>query len=195
MESNAPSPGDITRWLREWSQGDEAALDRLMPAVYGELRRLAAGRLRRERGDHTLETAALVHEAYLRLVEQAHVKWANRAHFLAVAARMMRRVLVDHARRRRYLKRGGAVRRLEIADLDEVPARGRDWLALDDALNRLAALDQVQSRIVEMHFFGGLTHEEIAAVLGVSVPTVVRRWRAARAWLYGCVGPRKRDDA
>jgi RNA polymerase sigma factor (TIGR02999 family) len=180
-----PPPGDVTTWLLSWSRGDEDALGHLMPVVYDELRRRAASCLRRERADHTLDAAALVHEAYLRLIDQRRARWKNRAHFFAIAARVMRRVLVDHARRRGYRKRGGEARLLTVEDLDQLPAGpSTDWLALDDALERLAAEDPEQGRIVELHVFGGLTHAEIAAVVGVSVPTVVRRWRMARAWLY-----------
>jgi RNA polymerase sigma factor (TIGR02999 family) len=180
-----PSSGDVTQWLVRWSEGEEDALARLMPLVYNELRRLAAVRLGRERGDHTLETSALVHEAYLRLVDQKRVQWQDRAHFFSIAARIMRRVLVDHARRRGYAKRGGGAPHAGLDALDNVAASSpSDWLALDEALTRLAALDLEQSRIVELHFFGGLTYEEIAAVMGLSVPTLVRRWRLARAWLY-----------
>lgn len=177
--------GDVTRWLLCWSQGDEAALDQLFPLVYDELRRLAAARLRRERKDHTLEPLSLVHEAYLRLVDQQRTEWANREQFFAVSARIMRRVLIDHARRHVSSKRGGAAQRLAIENMDQLPAhRSSDWLDLDDALHRLADWDPEQSRIVEMHFFGGLTHEEISSALGLSVPTVIRRWRLARARLY-----------
>jgi RNA polymerase sigma-70 factor (ECF subfamily) len=177
--------GEVTEWLLRWSDGDRDALQRLMPLVYRELRRQASFQLRRERGDHTLETAALVHEAFLRLVDQQRCRWQSRAQFFAIAARMMRRILVDHARRRSYLKRGSPALRLVVDDMDQIPARSpHDWLALDEALARLAAQEPTQSQVVEMHFFGGLTHEEIAAVIGVSVPTVVRKWRLARAWLY-----------
>jgi RNA polymerase sigma-70 factor, ECF subfamily len=175
---------DVTRWLQRWSQGDTHAFDTLLPLVYEELRRLASSRLSHERQDHTLGTSGLVHEAYLRLVDQRQVDWKCRAHFFAVSAQVMRRVLVDHARRRRRLKRGGEARRLDL-DVDLLPdAWNMDWLVLDQALHRLSAFDAEQGRIVEMHFFGGLTLEEVASVLGISVPTVVRRWRMARAWLY-----------
>jgi RNA polymerase sigma factor (TIGR02999 family) len=178
----------VTGWLLRWSRGDPEALGRLMPAAYDELRRRAGGCLRRERADHTLDARALVHEAYLRLRGQGRVRWRNRAQFFAVAARFMRRILVDHARRRGYLKRGGGARRLEAADLDRIPARPPEGgPALDDALRRLAFHHPEQRRIVELHFFAGLSHGEIAALLGVSVPTVVRRWRMARAWLYRCL--------
>jgi RNA polymerase sigma factor (TIGR02999 family) len=175
---------DVTRWLQRWSQGETQAFEALMPLVYEELRRLASSRLRRERRDHTLGTSGLVHEAYLRLVDQRQVDWKGRAHFFAVSAQVMRRVLVDYARRRRRVKRGGLARRLDL-DVALLPSSwNMDWLVLDQALLRLSSVDAEQGRIVEMHFFGGLTLEEVASVLGVSVPTVVRRWRMARAWLY-----------
>jgi RNA polymerase sigma factor (TIGR02999 family) len=175
---------DVTQWLQRWSHGEPHALETLIPLVYEELRRLASSRLRRERADHTLGTSGLVHEAYLRLVDQRQVDWKSRAHFFAVSARVMRRVLVDYARRRRRIKRGGEAHRLDL-DVALLPGDwNMDWLVLDQALHRLSSVDAEQGRIVEMHFFGGLTLEEVASVLGISVPTVVRRWRMARAWLY-----------
>jgi RNA polymerase sigma factor (TIGR02999 family) len=178
-------PGDVTQCLLAWGAGDPAALDALLPLVYRELRGLAARYLRRERREHTLETAALVHEAYVRLVDQRRVEWHNRAQFFALASRMMRRVLVDHARRRRFAKRGGGQQRLTLDDAT-LFARQRplDFLALDEALDRLEARDPQQCRLIEMRFFGGLTFDEIAQLQGVSTPTVARRWRLARAWLY-----------
>jgi RNA polymerase sigma factor (TIGR02999 family) len=164
------SARDVTRLLVAWSEGDEEAQAELMPILYGELRRLAASFIRGERSGHTLDTSALVHEAYLRLVDQ-RVHWRSRRHFFSIAARMMRRVLVDHARRHLYAKRGGAVRRLALDEaLSTAPERAPELLALDEALTRLAALDQRQAQIVE--------------ILGISVPTVTRDWRIARAWLY-----------
>jgi RNA polymerase sigma factor (TIGR02999 family) len=177
--------GDVTRLLVAWSAGDERAQAELMAAVYRELRRLAAAYLRRERADHTLETSALVHEAFLRLVAQRRVSWQGRAHFFGIAAQMMRRVLADHARRHLYAKRGNGVRK---ASLDEALTlsveRAPELVALDDALTLLARLDPQKARIVELRFFAGLTSEEIARILGISVPTVTRGWRMARAWLY-----------
>lgn len=179
------SPEEVTRLLRAWRDGDAAALEALAPLVYAELRRLAEARMRRERPDHTLQATALVHEAFLRLTGSDAPAWEDRTHFFAVAARVMRRLLVDHARARGYAKRGGGVRRVsldEAVELSEEP--GEDLLALDAALTRLAALDPRQHQVVELRFFGGLSVEETAEVLGVSAVTVKRDWRAARAWLY-----------
>jgi RNA polymerase sigma factor (TIGR02999 family) len=179
------STSEVTQLLLAWGNGDKAALDRLMPLLYDELRRLAASYLRRERDGHTLETSALAHEAYMRLVDQNLVQWRNRAHFFGIAAQMMRRILVDHARSHRYAKRGGGARRVS---LDEAPQlgvqRAPDLVALDDALQALAQVDPEKARIVELRFFGGLTTEEVAEVMGVSTATVTRHWRLARAWLY-----------
>jgi len=179
------SPEGVTRLLADWKAGDEHALERLMPMVYGELRRLAGRYLNREREGHTLETHDLIHEAFLRLVDQRQVDWQSRSHFFAIAARMMRRILVDHARSRGAQRHGGDVRQLM---LDEVPDlavhRDQDLVALDDALNELAREDETLARIVELRFFGGLDHDEIAVLLGVSNPTARRRWRLAKAWLY-----------
>jgi RNA polymerase sigma-70 factor (ECF subfamily) len=179
-----PSPPDITQMLIDWSNGDREALDRLLPVVYTELRRQAARHLRRERAGHTLQTTDLIHEAYLRLVDQRSVRWQNRAHFFAVAAQSMRRILVDHARRRHRAKRGGS----DIAvPLDEgllvAAEKSVDLLALDEALTRLAAIDVRQSQIVELRFFSGLSIEETAAVIGVSLTTVKDDLNMAKAWL------------
>lgn len=183
MEPARP-PGDLTQWLERWSRGDAQALERLMPAVYDQLRRLAGAQLRRERLDHTLEAAGLVNEAYLRLSTQ-RVRCRDRGHFFSIASCLMRRVLVDHARSRLYAKRGGGRVRCGTDALEDAVAEAPgDWAALHDALARLRALAPEQARIVELHFFDGLTHDEVAARLGVSVPTVVRRWRSARAFLY-----------
>lgn len=175
----------MTRLLAAWREGDEAALAELMDRVYGELRRLAGQYLNHERADHTLQTQDLIHEAFLRLIDQHGVRWQSRAHFFALAAQLMRRILVDHARRRLTKKHGGEVR---MVLLDEVPdlaaERGVDLVALDEALSELAAVDPGLAKLVEMRFFGGLEHDEIAAVLEVSNPTVRRRWRVAKAWLY-----------
>ena len=179
-----PSPKQVTQLLVDWSHGDQSALDQLMPLVYDELRRLAHRHMARERGQHTLQTTALVNEAYLRLVEQKDVHWQNRAHFFAIAAQMMRRILIDYARKRGYAKRGGGAPHVpldEAAVLSE--ERAADLIALDEALNSLAALDEQQCRVVELRFFGGLTIEETAAVLGLSVDKVKREWSTAKAWL------------
>jgi RNA polymerase sigma factor (TIGR02999 family) len=177
-------PSGVTELLRRWNLGDRGAMDRLMPIVYDELRRLAAGYLKGERRDHTLQPTALVHEAYLRLVRQDRVEWQNRAHFFGIAARMMRRVLVDHARRRQAGKRdaGGFRLTLQVGDALEV-SRDPELLELDEALVRLERLDVDQARVVELRFFGGLTVEETATVLGISTATVKREWRTARAFL------------
>ena len=180
------SEPDVTELLLEWRRGDRAALDRLTPLVYDELRRLAHRYLRNERGGHTLETTALVNEAYLRLANQQRVEWQDRTHFFAVTAQVMRHVLIDHARRRHYAKRGGEHARQ--VPLEEAHAmsneRAAELVALDEALDKLAQLDPRKARVVELRYFGGLSLEETAAVLEVSVMTVRRDWRAARAWLY-----------
>ena len=177
-------PSGVTELLRRWNSGDREAMDRLMPIVYDELRRLAAGYLRGERPGHTLQPTALVHEAYLRLVRQDRVEWQNRAHFFGIAASMMRRVLVDHARRRQAEKRdaGGFRLTLQLGEAFEA-ARDPELLELDQALGRLERLDADQARVVELRFFGGLTVEETAVVLGISTATVKREWRTAKAFL------------
>ncbi len=176
---------EVTRILHEWSDGDADAPARLMPLVYDELRRQARRFLAKERGSHTLQPTALVHEAYLRLVDQTRINWQNRAHFFGLAANMMRRVLVDHARAHATGKRGGAAQRLSIDDV-QIPLeqRAASLVALDEALEKLAGFDGRKAKIVEMRFFGGLTDDEIAEVLKVSSRTVLRDWRAARLWLY-----------
>jgi RNA polymerase sigma factor (TIGR02999 family) len=180
-----PPPRDVTRLLLAWNGGDEAALAQLMPLVYAELRRLARRHLRGERGGHTLQTTALVNEAYLRLIDAGQVRWQNRAHFFAVSARLIRRILVDNARARDTRKRGGAARRVA---LDEALVVGcepdDDLMALDEALRALTDLDARKGQVVELRFFGGLTVEESAEVLQVSPETVRRDWRLARAWLH-----------
>jgi RNA polymerase sigma factor (TIGR02999 family) len=177
--------GGVTRLLEAWQAGDDRALDELMALVYGELRRLAERYLHRERAGHTFEAHDLIHEAFLRLVDQRQVDWRNRSHFFAIAAQSMRRVLVDHARRRKAGRRGGEVRQLVPADESELAVEtGTDLLALDDALTDLAAIDPELARVVELRYFGGFDHDEIAELLGVSNPTIRRRWRLAKAWLY-----------
>ncbi|MCY7345891.1 MAG: sigma-70 family RNA polymerase sigma factor [Pyrinomonadaceae bacterium] len=176
---------EVTQILNEWSGGDGDAPARLMPFVYDELRRQARNYLSKERGSHTLQPTALVHEAYLRLVDQTRISWQNRAHFYGMAANMMRRILVDHARAHATEKRGGAAVRLSIDDV-QIPLeqRAADFIALDEALEELAKFDERKARIVEMRFFGGLTEDEIAEVLGVSPRTVLRDWKTARLWLF-----------
>jgi RNA polymerase sigma factor (TIGR02999 family) len=180
-----PSPHDITQMLIDWGNGDREALDRLIPVVYTELRRQAARHLRRERPGHTLQTTDLIHEAYLRLVDQRNVRWQNRAHFFAIAAQIMRRILVDHARRRHRAKRGGSGIALPLDEgLVAAPEKSNvDLLALDEALERLEAIDFRQSQIVELRFFSGLSIEETAEVLGVSLTTVKDELQMAKAWL------------
>jgi RNA polymerase sigma factor (TIGR02999 family) len=181
--ARASSP-QVTGLLISWSNGDEAALAKLVPLVHDELHRLASRQMHREREGHVLQTTALVNEAYTRLVDLSRVRWRDRAHFFAMAARVMRRILVDYARSRNYLKRGGGVRLVSLDEATQAAVeRGADLVALDDALNALAAFDQRKSRVVEMRFFGGLTVEETAEALGVSVDTVMRDWRIAKAWL------------
>jgi RNA polymerase sigma-70 factor (ECF subfamily) len=181
---NGSSRQEITGLLLAWNGGDPAALDRLMPLVYEELRRLARSYMRRQRPDHTLQTTALVNEAYLRLIDSSRVSWQNRAHFFAVSAMVMRRVLVDLARARRSEKRGGEAIVVSIDEaLDAVPDRAAEIVALDEALNTLAGLSPRQARVVELRYFGGLTEEEVAEVLQTSERTVRRDWTLARAWL------------
>lgn len=175
---------EVTQLLVAWGNGDAAALDRLMPLVYAELRRLARHYMSRERLGHTLQTTALVNEAYLRLVVQENIHWENRAHFFGIAARLMRQILIEHARGRGAAKRGGAQLRLSLSRVDRLASRPDvDLLALDEALRRLEALDPQKSRIVELRYFGGLGIEETAEVLGISPATVKREWSMARAWL------------
>jgi RNA polymerase sigma-70 factor (ECF subfamily) len=180
-----PSDHEVTQLLREWSEGDEQALERLTPLLYKELHRIAHQYMRRERANPTLQTTALINEVYLRLIDWKKASWQNRAQFFAVSAQLMRRILVDCARARNYAKRGGGVGR--TISLDEVPEvsvkRAREFIALDDALQSLAAVDPRKSRIVELRFFGGLTLEKTAEVLSVSSRTVLREWDLAKAWL------------
>lgn len=185
------SADDLTGLLIEWREGDRGALDRLTPLVYDEIRRIAHRYMQREREGHTLQTTALVNEAYLRLAGQQQINWQNRAHFFAVTAQVMRHVLVDHARRRQYVKHGGEAQRIAF---DEALAtqeavlmskpRAVELLALDEALDELAHLDPRKSKVVELRYFGGLSLDETAEVLQVSLMTVRRDWRAAKAWLY-----------
>ena len=185
-EQRVPSvPQNVTQLLVSWGNGNKEALDKLLPLVYDELRRQAARYLRRERAGHTLQTTALIHEAYLRLVDQKNVHWQNRAHFFGLAAQLMRRILVDHARTKKRAKRGGSDVRVSLTGA-QVLAKDQevDVVALDEALNRLAQLDEQQSRIVELRFFSGLTVEETAEALSISPATVKRDWSMAKAWLH-----------
>jgi RNA polymerase sigma factor (TIGR02999 family) len=173
-----------TELLKAWSQGDGSALERLVPLVYEELHRLARRYMRQERADHTLQATSLVNEAYLRLIDVNRVEWRDRAHFLAVAAQMMRRILVEHARNRRRQKRGGGAVHLHLDEIQEPPAaKDQDVVALSDALSGLATFDARMSQIVELRFFGGLTVDETAEALRVSPETVMRDWKTAKAWL------------
>jgi len=176
--------GELTRLLLAWSAGDEQALDDLLPVVYRELYNMARRYMAGERPDHTLQASALVNEAYLRLVDVRQMQWQNRAHFFGVCAQLMRRILVDFGRRRHYLKRGGGERPVNLSEDLVIGAQTTNLVALDDALNALAAVDPRKVRVVELRFFSGLTVEETAAVLNVSVDTVVRDWRLAKVWLH-----------
>jgi len=179
-----PDHAPITQLLQAWAGGDQGALERLTPKIYGELRRMAHQHMRRERAGHTLRTTALVHEAYLRMVDVDNVRWQDRAHFFAAAAQMMRRILVDAARARGREKRGGTIQPFSLLDSIDAPLeRSAELIALDDALQDLAQLDPRKARVVEMRFFGGLSVEETAAVLNISPQTVMRDWKLARAWL------------
>ena len=191
----SPGQNDVTRLLVAWGQGDKLAFDSLFPLVYDELRRLARGRLRKERADHTLSATGLVHEAYFRLVDQRQVQWQNRSQFFALAAEVMRRLLVDYARRRKQAKRGAGVNPVPVDEL-EIAAPGTDAdvaaevLGLDRALTDLAAFDERKAKLVELRYFGGLDIEETATVLGVSPGTVMRDWTLAKAWLKRALGGR-----
>lgn len=178
------SSQQVTDLLRAWSDGDQTALEQLMPLVYTELHRLAKRYMRRERSGLTLQTTALINEAYLRLIERSHTRWENRAHFFAISAQLMRQILVDFARSRRTRKRGGEEFQVSLGEALAVPVkRDVDLVALDDALAALAAIDARKSRIVELRFFGGLSEEETAAVLKISPATVRRDWKVAKVWL------------
>jgi RNA polymerase sigma factor (TIGR02999 family) len=176
----------ITQYLLDWSKGDKGALEAMLPLVYAELRRIAAGRLRNEKPGHTLQPTALVHEAYLRLVAQERANWQNRAQFFGIAAEMMRRILINHALEKQAQKRGGGALKVTLSDADGAAGWHQDinLLALDEALKKLATFDERKSRIVELKFFGDLTIGEIAEVTGLSRATVEREWTTARAWLY-----------
>jgi RNA polymerase sigma factor (TIGR02999 family) len=179
------SQTDVTQLLLDWGNGDTAALNKLVPVVYQELRRLASYYLRRERPGHTLQTSALVNEAYIRLVDYKRMRWQNRAHFFAVAAQAMRRILVEHARKRNFAKRGGGAVRVSLDEAETVSQKqATDLIALDDALASLEEIDPRKSRIVELRYIAGLNIEETAEVLSVSTATVEREWRSAKAWLY-----------
>jgi RNA polymerase sigma factor (TIGR02999 family) len=185
-----PAPHEITKLLKDWSDGDQTALDKLMPLVHDELHRLAHGQMRREQPGHVLQTSALINEAYIRLVDdQPRIRWENRAHFFGIAARLMRRILVAEARKRKFAKRGGGTIQVSLRDaINVAQERAANVIALDDALTSLEAVDPRQSAIVELRFFGGLSIEETAEVLKVSPGTVMRDWTFARAWLRNQMG-------
>jgi RNA polymerase sigma factor (TIGR02999 family) len=190
-----PSAQDVTQLLQAWNQGDQAALEKLTVLVEAELRRLAQGYLKRERPGHTLQPTALVNEVYLRLMDWKHSGWENRAHFLGVTAQLMRRVLVDYARRQHYLKRGANIVKVSLDEGSITqPARDADLVAVDEALNRLAAIDSRKSRIVEMRFFGGMSLEETGHALKISPRTVRREWSLAHAWLYRELGGEEAEE-
>jgi RNA polymerase sigma factor (TIGR02999 family) len=199
MSDNSPKPEagrdeprhDVTLLLAKWRRGDDQALDALVSLVYNELRRLAGRYLNHESAGQTLQTHDLIHEAFLRLIGQRHVDWQNRAHFFGIAAQMMRRILTDHARRRSSGKHGGGVRRVVLDEVPDIAAQGAaEIVAVDEALVQLNEVDPELAKVVELRFFGGLEHDEIAEVLGVSNVTVRRRYRVAKAWLYRCLsGP------
>ena len=187
-------PSEITQLLSDWRNGDRTALNRLMPVVYQELRRLAGRYMGAERPGHTLQTTALVNEAYCKLLNHTQMQWQNRAHFFAIAAQVMRRLLVDHARTRRYAKRGGGARAVSLDEVALVTeARAADVLALDEALSRLASFDPRKGEIVELRYFGGLSVEEVAGVLALSSITIKREWLKAKAWLQRELDERQGD--
>lgn len=182
---STPSAPNVTELLSAWNDGDETALDRLIPAIYVELRRLAHHYMLQEKQGHTLQTTALINEAYLCLINQNKTRWQNRSHFFAIAARLMRRILVDHARSHRCEKRGKNVRPVVLDEASLLcDERAAELIALDDALNSLASIDPRKNQIVELRYFGGLENQEVAEFLGVSVTTVKREWNLAKAWLF-----------
>ena len=186
----ASSPKSVTQLLIEWRDGDDSALEKLIPVVHQELRRLAHYYMRRERSGHTLQTSALINEAYIRLVDHKGMRWQNRAHFYAVAAQAMRRVLIDYARSRGYMKRGGGAHMVALDEAANVAKKqAADLVALDDALTDLASFDPRKSKIVEMRYFGGMTVEETAEALALSPITIIRDWNTAKAWLLRAIGP------
>jgi RNA polymerase sigma-70 factor, ECF subfamily len=196
MTLSTPSPEEITQLLIAGSNGSQDALEQLFPLVYEELRRLAHRYMSRERPGHTLQTTAVVHEAYVRLIDQKHVQWQNRAHFFAIAAQMMRRILITHAQSRIYAKRGGGSFKVSLDEAAILSQeRAGELLALDEALKSLTALDPRRSQVVELRFFGGLSNEEIAEVLKISPNTVTRDWNVAKAWLYRELSKEQEDEA
>ena len=196
MTRSALAPHEVTQLLIDWSNGSQDAVEHLFPLVYEELRRLAHRYMRRERPGHTLQTTAVVHEAYLRLIDQNHVQWQNRAHFFAIAAQMMRRILITHAQSHAYTKRGGGALKVSLDEAAILsPARAGELIALDEALKSLAVIDVRRSQVVELRFFGGLSNEEIAEVLKISPNTVTRDWNVAKAWLYREMSKEQEDES
>jgi RNA polymerase sigma factor (TIGR02999 family) len=192
----SPSGDDITQLLRAWGDGNQAALDRLMPLVYAQLRQAAHRYMARERRGHTLQTTALVNEVYVRLAKAREMRWQDRVHFFALSAQMMRRILTDYARARQYAKRGGGAQVVSLDEAPEVSPKPRaDLVALDDALQRLAAVDERKSRVVELRYFGGLSVEETGEVLKVSPETVLRDWKLAKAWLLRELSGERGDES
>ncbi|MGD0460277.1 MAG: sigma-70 family RNA polymerase sigma factor [Terriglobia bacterium] len=192
----SPSGDDITQLLRAWGDGNQAALDRLMPLVYAQLRQAAHRYMARERRGHTLQSTALVNEVYVRLAKAREMRWQDRVHFFAISAQMMRRILTDYARARQYAKRGGGSQVVSLDEAPEVSQKPRpDLVALDDALNRLAAVDERKSRVVELRYFGGLSVEETGEVLKVSPETVMRDWKLAKAWLLRELSGEQGDES
>lgn len=187
-------PTQVTQLLMKWSEGDKAALDQLIPLVHTELRRLARIHMGKERRGHTLQTSALINEAYVRLVDQQNVQWQDRAHFFAVSAQVMRHILIDHARRYQYAKRGGGARKVSLDEAALLPQqRAEELVELDDALTSLARIDPRKSQLVELRFFGGLSVEETAEVMAISPTTVMREWRAVKAWLHHSISNKESD--
>ena len=190
------TPGEVTQLLIDWSNGSHDALEQLFPLVYEELRRLAHRYMSRERPGHSLQTTAVVHEAYLRLIDQNHVQWQNRAHFFAIAAQMMRRILITHAQSHAYAKRGGGALKVSLDEAAVLSQeRAGELLALDEALQSLTTIDPRRSQVVELRFFGGLSNEEIAEVLKISPNTVTRDWNVAKAWLYREMSKEQQDES
>ena len=196
MTPSTPSPHEVTQLLIDCSNGSQDASDQLFPLVYEELRRLAHRYMSRERPGHSLQTTAVVHEAYLRLIDQNHVQWQNRAHFFAIAAQMMRRILITHAQSHAYAKRGGGMLKVSLDEAAVLSQeRAGELLALDEALQGLTTIDPRRSQVVELRFFGGLSNEEIAEVLKISPNTVTRDWNVAKAWLYREMSKEQQDES
>lgn len=196
MTRSTPAPHEVTQLLIDCSDGNQDAFNQLFPLVYEELRRLAHRYMTQERRGHTLQTTAVVHEAYLRLIDQKHVQWQNRAHFFAIASQMMRRILITHAQSHAYAKRGGGALKVSLDEAAVLsPERATELIALDEALKSLTAIDPRRSQVVELRFFGGLDNEEIAEVLKISPNTVMRDWKVAKAWLYREMSKEQEDES